>query len=106
MPRREHKRTSIVISGWLYHNTGAIRLETPEWWEWLKSASTFYFECSEGTFTARCESRSPKGSYWFAYRRVRTKLHNRYIGKSESLTMARLVEIARQLDEKMRGNDV
>ncbi len=44
MPRREHRRTPVVISGRLYtdddHN--GIRLDEPAWWAWLLLGFTFY----------------------------------------------------------------
>lgn len=46
--------------------------------------------------TLRKEMRSGV-AYWYAYRRVFYKLHKRYVGGSEQVTEARLVEVARKL---------
>jgi WD40 repeat protein/DNA-binding CsgD family transcriptional regulator len=74
-----------------------IRIGTPAWYEWLGQASTFSFESSEGTFTARKERVQRGGEYWKAYRRFRGKLLHSYLGKSEGLTFSRLAEVARLL---------
>lgn len=104
MPRREHKATPKVISGYLYHDTGAIKLDTAEWQAWLQDARSFYFELPDGSsFTATKERRKGHDKYWFANRRVHTHLYRAYLSRTEDLTLARLVEVARQLDDKARS---
>jgi LuxR family transcriptional regulator, maltose regulon positive regulatory protein len=72
--------------------TQEIMLETSEWFTWLGKSSMFTFHSSTGTFTARKERAGNKrgGWYWKAYRKHKGKLFSTYIGKSESLTLARL----------------
>lgn len=97
MPRREGRSTPKVIGGWLYTDEGSISLaDTARWQAWLSSHRLFYFDCKEGFFTARYERRG-KGLYWYASRRRRGVLRNVYLGSSERLTEARLVEVAGQL---------
>jgi predicted ATPase/DNA-binding CsgD family transcriptional regulator len=55
----------------------------------LEQHRAFSFETGHLTFTARKEQR-PGGWYWYAYRRSQGKLHSRYLGKSEELTLERL----------------
>jgi LuxR family transcriptional regulator, maltose regulon positive regulatory protein len=104
MPRREHKATPKVVSGWLYHEDGAVKLDTAEWQAWLQDARSFYFESVDGSsFTATKERRKDHDEYWYANRRAHKHLYRAYLGKSENLTMARLVDVARQLDDKVRS---
>ena len=53
-----------------------LSVETPEWFEWLATATSFTFVGEQGTFTARKERMRNKrgGWYWKAYRRQQGKL--------------------------------
>jgi LuxR family maltose regulon positive regulatory protein len=104
MPRGEHKATPKVIGTWFYHAEGAIAIGSEEWWQWLQLGRSFYFEAPEGTFTAGKERRKGKDNFWYAYRRSSMRLHKVYLGRTEDLTMDRLVEVARRLDAKVRDN--
>ncbi len=76
-----------------------IIVGSPEWFGWLEKISVFAFETEDGTgsFTARLEQR--QGSrYWYAYRRKHGKLRSAYLGRAEELTLARLNEVARNLE--------
>jgi predicted ATPase/DNA-binding CsgD family transcriptional regulator len=70
-----------------------IPIGTAAWYSWLEQYRSFSFEAGSLTFTARKEQR-PGGWYWYAYRRSRGKLHSRYLGKSEELTLQQLTETA------------
>lgn len=61
------------------------------WFYWLDQPETksFRFNDEEG-YTARKETAN---GYWYAYRKVEGKLHKRYIGVSEALTVERLAEV-------------
>jgi predicted ATPase/DNA-binding CsgD family transcriptional regulator/Tfp pilus assembly protein PilF len=80
--------------------TQEVMLGTPEWYAWLAMASTFTFRSTSGTFTARKERAGNQrgGWYWKAYRKHEGKLFSAYIGKSESLTIARLHTVAARLN--------
>jgi hypothetical protein len=54
---------------------------------------SFRYECPEGSFTARRR----KGDYWNAYRKVKGKLRQEYLGKSPDLSQTKLIETARTL---------
>jgi LuxR family maltose regulon positive regulatory protein len=75
---------------------------SPMWYSWLVNHSSFRFESATGTFTARKETR-PGGSYWYAYRRSRGKLHNTYLGRSEELSYERLETTAHFLLQPNKG---
>ena len=69
------------------------------WLEWLLNAQSFrYVPYENAPITVRKEkSRRGDGDYWYGYRKAQGKLHKRYIGKAEDLTVNRLEEIAAQL---------
>lgn len=46
--------------------------------------------------TLRREMRSGAG-HWYAYRRVHTKLHKRYVGTDEKLNQERILQVAQKL---------
>ena len=100
MARKEHKTTSKVIGSFLYTPTAAIRLDTPDWFAWLASNTTFYLESPLGSFTARQEVRHVS-SFWYAFRRYRKKLYKVYLGRTEDLTCERLLAVAQQLAERV-----
>src|SRR3989441_7381682 len=76
-----------------------LTVDTAAWFAWLETASTFSFGSSEGRFTARREQAGHKrgGWYWKAYRKRHGKLSSRYLGKSETVTLARLQTVAQAL---------
>lgn len=74
-----------------------ITLDTPEWFTWLESATTFSFRCSSGNFVARKEARARGGWYWKAYLTVNSTLHRAYLGKTADLTLDRLNSAAAKL---------
>ncbi len=95
MPRCENRRTPKVISGTLYTDDAATGtpVGSPAWFDWLASATTFYFEWPDGTFTAHHERRRG-GAYWIAYRRRAGVLRRVHLGKPDRLTLDRLEQVA------------
>src|SRR5437588_12477086 len=79
--------------------TQGLLVEAPEWYDWLETASTFTFESSHGSFTARKERSGNKrgGWYWKAYRRRGGRLYRAYLGQSAALTLSHLQAVATQL---------
>ncbi len=76
-----------------------LEVETPAWYAWLETTSTFAFTSDAGSFTARKERAGNQrgGWYWKAYRTQHGKLTSHYLGKSEALTQARLHAVAQAL---------
>ncbi len=76
-----------------------LPVDTAAWFAWLETASTFSFVSETGRFTARREQAGHKrgGWYWKAYRKRHGKLSSRYLGKSETLTLARLQTVAQTM---------
>lgn len=70
-----------------------------DWAEWLEShtSRSFRYESDQGSFTAIKEER--RGRWvWYAHRRRAGQLKRLYLGRSENLTAAKLVEAARKLN--------
>jgi LuxR family maltose regulon positive regulatory protein len=85
-----------------------VLLDTPSWYAWLETATTFTFTCEEGTFTAhKARAGNRRGGwYWRAYRRKRGRLSRCYLGVPTNITLAKLREVARCLaaDGEGTGN--
>src|SRR5215469_5507058 len=64
------------------------------WVTWLESISAFSFQGQQGHLTVRKEARPRGDQYWYAYRRVGPRMMKKYLGRSPTLTLARLEEIA------------
>ena len=76
-----------------------LLVETPAWYAWLETASSFAFTSEAGTFTARKERAGNQrgGWYWKAYRTQHGQLASHYLGRTETLTLARLQAVAQSL---------
>src|SRR6266487_3614533 len=68
-----------------------------EWFDWLKSVSSFTFGGQHAQLTVRQESRSGGSAYWYAYRRTGRNTAKKYLGRSSDLSLAHLEEVALQL---------
>src|SRR2546429_3347627 len=80
-----------------------LTVDPAAWFAWLETASTFSFVSEEGRFTARREQAGHKrgGWYWKAYRKQHGKLSSRYLGKSETITLAHLQMVAQALADAL-----
>src|SRR6266849_7766500 len=68
-----------------------------EWFDWLRSVSSFTFGGQHVQLTIRQEFR-PSGSwYWYSYRRTGEKMAKKYLGRTSDLSLAHLEEVALQL---------
>lgn len=65
-----------------------------QWVNWLESISAFSFQGQQGHMTVRKEARPRGDHYWYAYRRVGSKMRKKYLGRSITLTLDHLEEIA------------
>src|SRR5215469_12824985 len=65
-----------------------------QWVAWLESISAFTFQGQQGPLTVRKEARPRGDQYWYAYRRVGPRMMKKYLGRSTTLTLTRLEEIA------------
>lgn len=81
----------------------AIPLDTEAWFGWLEAATTRRFTYPVfdprggyivGFMTVRKERRQRGGWYWSVYHRSGGQLRRVYLGRSSSVTRARLEEVA------------
>ncbi len=99
----EHKGSYEVqlirprIISWL-----AITPDSARWFYVLQQIPSFHFQGQRGHFTARKEKRARSGAYWIAYRHVQGKLIKRYIGTPTKVTIARLEEVADDLERQAK----
>jgi len=96
-------RTTLLVSnGFLQErpcdttHAPAISIGSVAWFDWLKQHRSFRFEHQGITYTARKEQR-PGGWYWYASCRTHGTLRTRYLGRSEDLTLERLILVGQQL---------
>jgi chromosome segregation ATPase len=73
-----------------------FELDSPKGSAWLESHGSFRFEPSDDSkpYTVRLEA----SAYWYGCRKVAGKVRKKYIGKSSSLSVAKLEEIAEALE--------
>ena len=96
-------RIPIVCSGILYYKCGEqmcrIRVGTPTWYDWLKTATIFLFKSRKGTFRV-CKERSGSNNTWIWYAYLVKhggSVRHAYLGKSQRLTLERMQIIAEQI---------
>jgi predicted ATPase/DNA-binding CsgD family transcriptional regulator len=87
-------------------HSAQIVVDSPGWYDWLASASTFTFRSETGSFTAHKERAGNRRgrAYWRAYCTRQGKLHRAYLGQSEELTLGRLQSVAMVLAGKGAGD--
>jgi LuxR family transcriptional regulator, maltose regulon positive regulatory protein len=79
-----------------------MKPDTAEWFAWIEQIPSFRFQAKVGHFTARKETRARGGVYWIAYRHIGGQLVKKYIGPQVQVTIARLEEIAGDLERRTR----
>jgi chromosome segregation ATPase len=86
-----------VIQGLIKTENGKVfELDSPKGSVWLKSIKSFRFEPNGDSkpYTVRKEA----SAYWYGCRKIAGKVRKKYIGKSSSLNVAKLEEIAEALE--------
>jgi hypothetical protein len=101
MPRRANRTTPLIMSGVLYTDDAATgtRIGSPDWFAWLTTATTFYYQSATGSFSAHHERRTRGGQYWIAYHRQAGVLQRVHLGKAHLLTHACLENAALILNQ-------
>lgn len=74
-----------------------IAPDSPEWFEWVASLSSFRFVGQTGRFSARRGFNQRPNRGWYAQRTIHQQFRGKYIGTSEHVTLARLEHIAAEL---------
>ncbi len=72
----------------------SIAPDSPEWFAWLASLSSFRFVGQSGRFSARRGYNHRPNRGWYAQRAIHQKNYSKYIGVSENITTNRLEHIA------------
>ncbi|HEY1350178.1 MAG TPA: hypothetical protein VGF67_11185 [Ktedonobacteraceae bacterium] len=73
-----------------------IAPDSPEWFAWLTSLTSFRFVGQAGYFSARRGNNRRPNRSWYAQRAIHQKNYNKDIGVSEHVTTERLEYIAEQ----------
>jgi hypothetical protein len=94
-----YRRLPFVSRGFL--RDPRLALDTPAWFAWLEKATHFYYVGHYPVYrmTVRKEKRR-HSFYWFAYVKMAAKLHNAYLGKSETLTQQKLETVVVRLNRQ------
>ena len=75
----------------------ALEPESPAWFAWLSTLSSFRFVGKLGRFTAHREVERLPRAAWRAHRSIRSHTYNLRLGSTESLTIATLEQAAATL---------
>ena len=78
-----------------------ITPDSPEWFAWLASLSSFRFVGQSGRFSARRGYNRRPNRGWYAQRSIHQKNYSKYIGVSEHVTTDRLEQIAAHFQSYM-----
>jgi hypothetical protein len=79
-----------------------INPDSPEWFAWLASLTSFRFVGRSGRFSARRGYNHRPNRSWYAQRGIHQKNYSKYIGVSEHITIERLEQIAAHFQSYMR----
>jgi hypothetical protein len=71
--------------------------ESPAWFAWLTTCSSFRFVGKSGRLTAHRELHNPSRAVWRAHRNIRNHTYNVRLGKTEQLSIAALEQAAATL---------
>jgi transposase len=84
------------------HGLLSLQPDTPQWFAWLATLSSFRFVGKQGRLTAHREiERLPKAA-WRAHRSIRSHTSNVHLGSTESLTIATLEQAAATLHAHLK----
>jgi len=68
------------------------------WFVWLTTHTSFSFQGQHGHLNVFKETRARGAGYWYAYHTQSGQTRKRYLGRSATVTLARLEEAAHALD--------
>ncbi len=75
--------------------------DSPEWFAWLSRLSSFRFVGQYGRFTAHRRGSTSPNKSWRATRSIRNRSYNHPLGKTASLTVAALEQVAAALQSHL-----
>lgn len=89
----------VVISP--EHGLLSFEPDSPEWLAWLSLLPSFRFMGKLGHFTAHRGGSTSPNSSWYATRSIRNRSYSHSLGKTESLTVAQLEQVAALLQSHL-----
>ncbi len=84
------------------HGLLALEPDTPEWFAWLATRSSFRFVGKQGRFSAHREVERLPRAAWRAHRSIRSHTYNLRLGSTQSLTIATLEQAAATLHAHLK----
>ncbi len=72
------------------------------WQVWLRKVASFAFHGRGGSLNVHLERRPRGGAYWYAYQTKAGRTRKRYLGRTETLSLAWLEETAQTLVREQR----
>ncbi len=75
--------------------------EEEPWFAWLTTHASFSFQGQAGRLNVLKESRPRGGGYWYAYHTHQGQARKRYLGRTATLTLARLEAAAQALSPSL-----
>lgn len=80
----------------LHHAPSVFAINDASLTSWLPIIDAFHLKTRAGyNITVRKETKARGGLYWCAYKRVGNKLHKKYLGGDDKITLSRLETVAR-----------
>jgi hypothetical protein len=98
LPRIEYGAQDLYVLICPREGMLSFPIDSPEWFDWLASLTSFRFLGKEGRFTAYREGQT---RMWKAYRTFHGRPHRRYLGITDRLTLARLEHVAASLQSEL-----
>ncbi len=84
------------------HGMLSLQPDTPEWFAWLGTLSSFRFVGQFGRLTVHRESQRLPRAAWRAHRQIRNHSYNHRLGQTECLTIAVLEQAAATLQSHLK----
>jgi len=84
------------------HGLLSLEPDTPAWFAWLATLSSFRFVGKQGRLTAHREVERLPRAAWRAHRKIRNHTSNLRLGPTECLTIAVLEQAAATLQSHLK----
>ncbi len=103
MPYRD---TPVVRDHRLWQGARPLTVGTAAWFRWLEEADCFCYMSSHSSYRLTIRKEKRRNSwYWYAYLKADRKLHNAYLGRSQTLTAARLAGVFQHLLAQLHSTE-
>jgi hypothetical protein len=102
LPLVEYAREGHYVLICPKHGLLPLQPDTPAWFAWLATLSSFRFVGQQGRLTAHREVERLPRAAWRAHRQMRNHTYNLHLGSTECLTMAALEQAAAALQAHLK----